>query len=74
MHSPLVMYETEAEDRIDSYIREAQSWHIAEQARQARSDSKPASLATQVRAAASRAAATIVTLAAKPSKPAEQCC
>jgi hypothetical protein len=74
MHSPLFMYETEAQDRIDSYIREAQSWRIAEQARRATSDSKPADLVTQVRAAASRAAATIGTLAAKPSEPAEQCC
>ena len=77
MHSPLYMYETEAQDRINSYKREAQAWRLGAQARQDTSETSEswlASLQSQVQATARRAADAIGSAAARPSEPAEQCC
>ena len=74
MHSPLFLYETEAKDRIDSYMRQAQSWRLEAQARRTASDSKPDTLTALLQAAASQAAGAMGSLTAKPSEPAEQCC
>jgi hypothetical protein len=77
MHSPLYQYETEAQDRINSYMQEAQSWNLAEQAQRktyGSSRSWLASLQARVRATANQAANAIGAATAKPSEPAEQCC
>ena len=77
MHSPLYQYETEAQDRIDSYMQEAQSWSLGAQAQRKTSGSSGswlASLQARVRASASQAANAIGAATAKPSEPAEQCC
>lgn len=77
MHSPMYMYETEAQDRIDTYIQEAQSWRLAAQAQRKTSESSEswlASLQSRVRATARQAADAIGAATARPSEPAEQCC
>ena len=74
MHSPEYMYETEARDRINAYVQEAQAWRLAAQARRETSESWLASLQSQVRATARRAADAIGSPAAGPSEPAEHCC
>ena len=77
MHSPMYLYKTEAKDRIDSYMREAKAWRLAAQARReasGTSESWLASLQSQVRASARRAADAIGAPAARLSEPAEQCC
>ena len=76
MHSPEYMYRMEARDRINSYMREAQAWSLAAQAQRGTpaSESWLASLQSQVRATARRAADAIGAAATRPSEPAEQCC
>ncbi len=70
MHSPMYMYETEAQDRVNSYHWQARP----RRAQDGRARSWLAAMQSGLRTSLGRPAAAIRSWSAKPPAPQEQCC
>lgn len=74
MHSPMFMYETEVQDRVSSYHRQAEHRRQGKRRQDSRPGSWLSAMQTRLRTAFSRQPDEVQSWLAKPPEPQEQCC